>query len=142
MLIINIFVSDDAVVDPPLLITKARDQVKLEGGPAINLTRTADGEPAPDITWTTVFSNVSDSDVLSTGEQFILLNNRTNDGTYRCKASNGIGNDVNNTVDVVVNCEYVKYSQHFEELEDHCLNFVTNVFCCLVYIPSVLHKHK
>ena len=58
-----------------------------------------------------MFSNGSDSDALFTGEKFILPNNRTNDGTYRCKASNGIGNDVNHTVDVVVNCEYAKYVQ-------------------------------
>ena len=86
----------------------------LEGGPAINLTCTADGEPAPSITWTKVFTNGSDSDVLFTGEQFILPNKRTNDETYRCKASNGIGNDVNHTVDVMVNCEYGKYAQHLE----------------------------
>ena len=61
-----------------------------------------------------MFANGSDSDVLFTGEQFILPNNRTNDGTYRCKASNGIGSDVNYTVNVVVNCEYVKYTQQFE----------------------------
>ena len=81
----------------------------LEGDPPITLNCTADGEPAPNITWTKVFSNGSDSDALFTGEKFMLPNNRTNDGTYRCKASNGIGNDVNHTVDVVVNCEYAKY---------------------------------
>ena len=91
------------------MITKATDQVVLEGDPPITLNCTADGEPAPNITWTKVFSNGSDSDALFTGEKFILPNNRTNDGTYRCKASNGIGNDVNHTVDVVVNCEYAKY---------------------------------
>ena len=115
MLIINIFFFiHDAVVDPPSLITRAPDQVVLEGGPAISLTCTADGEPAPNIIWTKVFTNGSDSDVLFTGEQFLLPNNRTNDGTYRCKASNGIGNDVSHTVNVVVNCEYVNYIQYFE----------------------------
>ena len=108
MLKINIFfLIDDAVVDPPSLITRVSEQVVLEGGPAINLTCTADGEPKPNITWTKVFANGTDSDVLFTGEQFNLPSNRTSDGTYRCKASNGIGNDVNHTVNVVVNCEYV-----------------------------------
>ena len=106
---------DDAVVDPPSLITRVSEQVVLEGGPPISLTCTADGEPAPNITWTTVFANGTDSHILFTGEKFILPNNRTNDGTaYRCKASNGIGNDVNHTVNVVVNCEYFKYVRHFE----------------------------
>ena len=81
----------------------------LEGGSAINFTSTADGKPAPNITRTKVFANGTVSDVLFTGEQFDIPNNRTNDGTYRCEASNGIRNDVNPTVNVVVNCEYVKY---------------------------------
>ena len=79
----------------------------LEGGPPISLICTADGEPASNITWSKVFGNGSDSDVLFTGEQFILPSNRANDGTtYRCKASNGIGSGVNHTVNVTVNCEY------------------------------------
>ena len=72
----------------------------------MTLTCTADGVPAPNITWTEVFANGSDSDVLVTDEQFTLLSSRTSDGTYRCKASNGIGSDVNQTVNVTVNCEY------------------------------------
>ena len=104
-----LFFTHDAFVDPPTLITRAPDQVVLEGDSAISLTCTADGEPAPNITWTKVFANGSDSDILFTGGQFNLPNNRINDGTYRCKAGNGIGNDVNHTVNVVVNCEYDKY---------------------------------
>ena len=108
MLILSVFFfTHDALVDPPTLITRAPGQVVLEGDSAISFSCTADGEPAPNITWTKVFANGNDSDVLFTGEQFNLPNYRTNDGTYRCKASNGIGNDVNHTVNVVVNCEYV-----------------------------------
>ena len=110
MLVLNVlFFTHDAFVDPPAFKTRAPDQVVLEGGPRINLTCTADGEPTPSITWTKVFANGSDSNVLFTGEQFNLPNNRINDATYRCNASNGIGNDVNHTVNVVVICEYVKY---------------------------------
>ena len=98
----------DYSADPPSLMTRAPDQVVLEGDSAINLTCAADGEPAPNIKWTKVFVNGSDSDVLFTGEKFILPNYRTNAGTYRCKASNGIGSDVNHTVKVVVNCESIK----------------------------------
>ena len=103
--------------DPPSLITKAKDEVVLEGGPPISLTCTADGEPATNITWTKPSANGSDSDVLFTGEQFNLPNNRTSDGTYRCKASNGIGSDVNHTVKVVVNCEYYfLYVSYFQSI--------------------------
>ena len=96
----------DFFADPPTLIARAPDQVALEGDPAINLTCTADGEPAPNITWTKVFVNGTDSHVLSTGEQFLLPNNRISKGSYRCKASNGIGSDVNHKVIVLINCEY------------------------------------
>ena len=92
--------------DPPSLMTRAQDQVVLEGDRAITLTCTADGEPVPNITWTKAFANGSDSDVLFTGGHLILSNNRANAGIYRCKASNGIGSNVNHTVKVVVNCEY------------------------------------
>ena len=114
----NYFVTNVAIVDPPSLITRAPDQVVLEGDLAINLICTANGEPAPNITWTKVFANGSDSDVLFTGEQFLLPNNRTNDGTYGCKASNGIGSDVNHNVNVVVNCEYYfLYASHFQSIQ-------------------------
>ena len=107
----------DSFTDPASLITRVPYQVVLEGGPPISLTCTADGEPAPNITWTKVFGNGSDSDVLFTGDQFILPSNRFIDGTYRCKASNGIGSDVNLTVTVVVNCEYcLLYVSHFQSI--------------------------
>ena len=89
----------------------------LEGGPPISLTCTADAEPGPNITWTKLSANGSDSDVLFTGEQFNLPNNRTSDGTYRCKTSNGVGSDVNHTVKVVVNCEYYfLYVSYFQSI--------------------------
>ena len=72
MLILNVsfFFTHDAFVDPPTLISRAPGQVVLEGDSAISLTCTADGGPAPNITWTKVFANGTDSDVLFTGEQF------------------------------------------------------------------------
>ena len=78
----------------------------LEGGPPIQLNCVADGEPKPNITWTKVFDNGTDSETLFPSENFELPNNRSSAGTYRCTASNGIGNDVNHTATVVVNCEY------------------------------------
>ena len=95
----------------------------LDNDPAISLTCTADGEPAPNNTQTKVFANGSDSNAMFIDEHFMLPKNRTNDGTYLLKASNGIGNDVNHTVNVVVDCEYVKYVQYVQYvgyLEDHC----------------------
>ena len=90
-----------------VLLKLHAEQVVLENNPAISLTFTANGEPVPNIAWTEVFANGSDSSALFIDEHFILPNKRTNDGTYRSKASSGIGNDVNHTVNVVVDCEYV-----------------------------------
>ena len=95
----------NSLTDPPSFITRAQDQVVLEGGPPIQLNCVADGEPKPNITWKKV-NNGSDGDILFTGENFVLPNNRSNAGTYRCNASNGIGNAVNQIATVVVNCEY------------------------------------
>ncbi|XP_067056801.1 hemicentin-1-like isoform X2 [Acropora muricata] len=124
---------------PPSFKTRAPDQVVLEGGPAINLTCTADGEPAPNITWTKVFANGSDTNVLFTGQQFILPNNRTNDGTYRCNASNGIGNDVNHTVNVLVNFKPEKFIFTVEAAKSGnlCKGDTINITCSAVGKPLV-----
>ena len=53
-----------------------------------------------------MLDNGSDSNVLFTGENYVSPNNRTNAGTYRCTADNGIENAVNHTVNVTVHCEY------------------------------------
>ena len=95
--------------DPPSQANISGDPIVGKGGRNITLTCTANGFPTPNITWTQVFDNGSDSNVLFTGqsgEPFVLLNNRNNAGTYRCTANNGIGSAVNHTVSVTVNCEY------------------------------------
>ncbi|XP_067028898.1 hemicentin-1-like isoform X2 [Acropora muricata] len=122
---------------PPSFKTRAPDQAVLEGGPAINLNCTADGEPTPSITWTKVFANGSDSDVLFTGEQFILPSNRTSDGTYRCKASNGIGNDVNHTVNVVVNFKPEITFTVKSSNDSICRGDTINITCSAVGKPAV-----
>ncbi|XP_015760644.1 PREDICTED: hemicentin-1-like isoform X4 [Acropora digitifera] len=123
---------------PPSLITKAEDEVVLEGGPPISLTCTADGEPAPNITWTKLSANGSDSDVLFTGEQFNLPNNRTSDGTYRCKASNGIGSDVNHTVNVMVNFKPERFVFTIKSSnENFCKGGTVNITCSAVGKPEV-----
>ena len=78
----------------------------VESDPAtITLRCSADGNPGPNVSWTRVFDNGSDSDVLFTGNQYVINNNRNNAGTYRCKADNGIG-AINQTIYVAVNCKY------------------------------------
>ena len=36
----------------------------------------------------------------------MMNNNRNKAGTYRCKADNGIGSAINQTIRVTINCEY------------------------------------
>jgi len=91
--------------DQPEFTNVSDDQDVLEGAaPSITLRCIANiGVPTPSINWTRVFDNGSDSDVLFTGEQFVLDNNRNSTGTYRCTAFNGIGTAPNRTIAVNVN---------------------------------------
>ena len=94
------------LTDPPELNSVSSDKVVLEGDPSVTLECIADGEPTPNITWTKVHTNDNDSGVLETGNQFVLETNRSNSGTYRCTAYNGIGSTApNRTVKVEVNCK-------------------------------------
>ena len=72
----------------------------------ISLTCSADGNPASTITWRRVFNNGSDSDLLFTGNLYVINSNRNNAGRYRCKADNSIGSAINQTIRVTVNCKY------------------------------------
>ena len=94
----------NSLTDPPEFNRVSRDVVFVEGDHSITLECIADGEPTPNITWTKVYANESDSSVLGTGNQFVLETNRNNSGTYRCTAYNGIGTAPNRSVKVEVNC--------------------------------------
>ena len=93
------------LTDPPEFNSFSSDVVVVEGDPSVTLECIADGEPTPNITWTKVYANDSDSSLLGTGNQFVLETNRNNSGTYRCTAYNGIGTAPNRTVKVVANCK-------------------------------------
>jgi len=91
--------------DPPEFDRVSDNQTAVEGHPSITLECTAIGEPPPNINWTRVLDNGSDSNVLFTGEQFVLDSNRSSIGTYRCTAFNGIGSAPNHSIAVDVTCK-------------------------------------
>ena len=93
------------LTDPPEFNNVSGDVVVVEGDLSITLECNADGEPRPNIAWTKVYANGSDSGVLGNENQFKLETNRNNSGTYRCTAYNGIGTAPNHTVKVEVNCK-------------------------------------
>ena len=93
------------LTDPTEFNSSSSDVVVVEDDPSVALECIADGEPTPNITWTKVYANDSDSSLLGTGNQFVLETNRNNSGTYRCTAYNGIGTAPNRTVKVVANCK-------------------------------------
>ena len=76
------------LTDPPEFSSFSSDVVFVEGDPSVTLECIADGVPTPNITWTKVYTNGSDSGVLGTENQFNLATNRNNSGTYRCTAYN------------------------------------------------------
>ena len=93
------------LTDPPEFNSFSSDVVVVEGDPSVTLECIADGEPTPNITWTKVYADGRDSGELGTGNQFVIETNRSNNGTYRCTAYNGIGTAPNRTMKVEVNCK-------------------------------------
>ena len=93
------------LTDPPEFNSFSSDKVVVEGDPSVTLECLVAGVPTPNITWTKVYTNGSDSGVLGTENQFKFATNRNSSGTYRCTANNGIGTAPNRTVKVEVNCK-------------------------------------
>ena len=81
-------------------------------GAMVTLSCNATGKPTPNITWTRVADDGTDSAPLqSVVDGKYAMNNitRGSNGTYRCTANNGVGDPVNRTVRVTVRCEYLSF---------------------------------
>ena len=77
---------------PPRFTNVSSDK-SLREGSYLQLFCDAYGRPTPNITWVKVTSSGSESDVLHIGTMWDLKNiSRTEAGTYRCIAYNGVGN--------------------------------------------------
>ena len=85
----------------------SNDRVVCEGS-LVPLVCNATGKPKPNITWTKVEGNDTDSAPLLplVDGKYVLSNiQRSANGTYRCTANNGVGTPVNRTVRVRVECK-------------------------------------
>ena len=93
----------------PATITNVSSDIKpLLEGTDLQVFCVASGRPIPDITWARIFPSGSVSDVLHRNTTWDFKNiSRTDAGTYRCTASNGVGNPVSRTLQVNVECEYM-----------------------------------
>ena len=76
-------------------------------GSMVTLNCNATGKPTPNITWTRVWENGTDSEQLQVVDGNYVMSNikRSSNGTYRCTAYNGVGDPVNRTVEVIVGCK-------------------------------------
>ena len=92
---------------PPGIVNVSNDQVACEGS-LVTLSCNATGKPTPNISWTKVEDNGTDSAPLPplVGGKYVLSNiQRSANGTYRCTADNGVGTPDNRTVSVKVECK-------------------------------------
>ena len=97
---------------PAKLINVSRDQTVLEGS-NMALFCKATGKPIPNITWTRVLEDSSNSEVLHQDSTWDFSNiNRTASGKYRCIAYNGFGNEASHVFKVNVTCKYISCSEH------------------------------
>ena len=101
------------VLSVPASITDVSSDQTVSEESNMQLLCEATGKPTPNITWTRVLEDGSNSEVLHQGPTWDFPNiSRTDAGTYRCTADNGFGNPVGYQVNVNVTCEYFTFPNH------------------------------
>ena len=89
-------------------VSNLTDDQHVPEGSNLTLFCGASGSPVPNITWTKVFENNSESEVLHRHPTWNIADiKRLDAGTYRCTANNGIGNPDSKTLNVDVLCKYM-----------------------------------
>ena len=86
--------------DPPSLNTRPAKQTVLKET-NVTMRCSATGKPIPKITW------FKDGKAIGSGETLSLNVQRNVAGKYWCSAHNGVGEAVNASADIDVNCEYM-----------------------------------
>ncbi|PFX15229.1 Hemicentin-2 [Stylophora pistillata] len=89
--------------EPSEIVNVSKNQDVCEGS-MVALSCNATGKPAPNITWTRKWENGTDSGELPSVDGYhpIYDIGRSSNGTYCCTAFNGVGDPVNQTVEVIV----------------------------------------
>ena len=87
----------------PSGVDVSKNQSVCEGA-TVTLSCNATGKPIPTITWTRVWENGSDSGELPSVNGLYVISNitKSSNGTYRCTASNQVGDPANKMTDVTV----------------------------------------
>ena len=92
----------------PATLTNVSGDQSVREETNLQLYCEATGKPTPNITWTKLLEDGSNSGVLQHGPTMDFTNiNRNDSGTYHCTAYNGFGNPVSRSVNVDVTCKYV-----------------------------------
>lgn len=82
---------------------------KVRENSTVHLICEASGVPTPNITWAQVLGKGSMGDILTAQKSKLIHNitniNRSEGGTYRCTANNGIGQSDHRELEVEVLCK-------------------------------------
>ena len=99
--------------DAPSIVVPSKRYNVTEGDDLHLECNVSDGRPPPTVTWS---KNGSLSNITyPPGERLAIKNaNRTEAGTFKCTAGNGIGKPATATIDVDVFCKFVGFSQLLE----------------------------
>ena len=87
------------VTDPPVISHISGNKTVNESD-VVTLNCTADGKPAPNVTWT----RLSDNSVVNST---IHITSKQDEGVYRCTADNGVGDPVTAAVYVTVQSKLI-----------------------------------
>ncbi|XP_022809441.1 hemicentin-2-like isoform X2 [Stylophora pistillata] len=90
------------IIEPTKIVGVTSDQDVCVDA-KVTLSCNATGKPEPNITWTRVWENGTDSRALQSKDGYFVKDNfgNSSSGTYRCAAFNGVGEPVNQTVKVI-----------------------------------------
>ena len=88
-----------SVTVPPSFTSRPSNQTVIEGT-NVSFLCTATGNPAPTVTW------MKDGSSVAAGHTLSIETSRNDSGKYWCLAENGLGEAINTTVYLNVQCKF------------------------------------